>query len=158
MADYKEFDFKSVGVKTNAPKQPSSIESIPIGIKTPMKLGQGSDGIFQMNFDLVEQIKDNLKNLLLTNHGERVILYDFGANLQPLTLELGSELFDEEVLVRINTAVNKFMPFVSLDRMEREINHLDNEHLAKIRLRIYYNVPSLRAFNQLVEVSFFVGG
>jgi len=158
MADVKEFDFKSVGIQTSTPKQPNPTASLPIGIKTPMRLGQGSGGIFQMHFNFQDQIRDNLKNLLLTNHGERVAIYNFGANLQPLTLELGSEIFDNEVLLRINTAVSKFMPFVSLDRLEREIDNLDNEDTAKIRIKVFYNVESLRIFNQAIELSFFVGG
>lgn len=158
MSNVKEFDFKSVGIKSDSPKQPNPAESIPIGIRTPMRLGQGSDGIFQMHFSLADQIRDNLRNLILTNHGERVAIYNFGANVQPLTLELGSEIFDNELLLRINTAVSKFMPFVKLDRLEREIDNLDNEIVAKIRLRIFYSVPSLRIFNQAVEIRFFIGG
>lgn len=158
MANFKEYDFKSVGVRTNAPKQPNPLANKPIGIRTPMRLGQGSDGIFQMHFALSDQIRDNLRNLILTNHGERVAIYDFGANLQPLTLELGSDLFDEEVLIRIRTATTRWMPYVKLDRLEREIINLDNENTAKIRLKIYYNVPQFRIFDQLIEVNFFIGG
>jgi phage baseplate assembly protein W len=158
MVDVKEFDFKSVGLKSNAPKQPNPFDSLPIGIRTPMRLGQGSDGIFQMHFAIADQIRDNFRNLLLTNHGERVAIYNFGANLKPLSLELGSEIFDEELLLRINTAVSRFMPFIKLDRLEREIDNLDNEAVAKIRVKVFYSVPSLRIINQAIEVSFFIGG
>ncbi len=158
MADVKEFSFKSVGIKSDSPKQPSSIESLPIGIRTPMKLGQGNDGIFQMHFKLEDQIKDNFRNLLSTNHGERVALYNFGANLHGLTLELGSDTFDNELLLRINTATSKFMPFIKLDKLEREVVNFDNEHIAKIRVKVFYSVPSLRIFNQAVEIIFFIGG
>lgn len=158
MPNIKEFDFKSVGLKSSSPKQPNPAEFLPIGIRTPMRLGQGSEGIFQMHFSIINQIRDNFRNLLLTNHGERVALYDFGANLQPLSLELGSDVFDDEVLLRINTATSRFMPFISLDRLEREIDNLDNETIAKIRIKIFYSVPSLGISNQAVEVSFFIGG
>lgn len=158
MTDIKQFNFKSVGLKSDSPKQPNPSESLPIGIRTPMRLGQGSDGIFQMHFNIADQIRDNFRNLLLTNHGERVALYNFGANLQELSLELGSDLFDEELLLRINTAASKFMPFIKLDRLEREIDNLNNETVAKVRVRVFYSVPSLRILNQAVEISFFIGG
>jgi phage baseplate assembly protein W len=158
MPDIKDFDFKSVGVKSNAPRQPNPFESIPIGIKTPMRLGQGSEGIFQMHFDIANQIRDNFRNLLLTNHGERLSLYNFGANLQPLSLELGSDVFDEELLLRINTAVSNYMPFIKLDRLSREIDNLDNQNTSKIKIRIFYSVRQLNILNQAVEVSFFIGG
>lgn len=158
MSNVKEFSFKSVGIKSDAPKQPNSGESLPIGIRTPMRLGQGSDGIFQMHFELKDQIRDNLRNLLSTNHGERVAIYNFGANLQGLTLELGSDSFDNELLLRINTATNRFMPFVKLDRLEREVNNFDNEHIAEIRAKVFYSAPSLLIFNQAVEIIFYIGG
>ena len=158
MANVKQFSFKSVGVKTDSPKQPNSTASLPIGIRTPMRLGQGSDGIFQMHFSLENQLRDNFRNLLLTNHGERVAIHNFGADLQYLTMELGSEGFDNELLLRINTAVSKFMPFIKLADLEREIENSDNENTAKIRVKVFYSVPSLRIFNQAVEVSFFIGG
>jgi len=158
MTDIKEFDFKSVGIKSDSPQQPNPFESLPIGIRTPMRLGQGSDGIFQMHFNIANQIKDNFRNLLLTNHGERLAIYNFGANLKPLTLELGSEVFDDELLLRINTAVSKFMPFISLDRLERKFDNLDNEAVAKIKIKIFYNVPALGISNQAIELSFFIGG
>lgn len=158
MSNVKELDFKSVGTKVGAKKQPNPLESRPIGIKTPMALGQSSDGIFAMHFDIAPQIRDNLRNLILTNHGERVGLYDFGANLKPLTMELSSEQFDEELLVRINTAVSRWMPFVQLDTMERQIATTQNDNLARLELNIRYSVPKLNIANQALKVSFFIGG
>lgn len=158
MADVKEFSFKSVGIQTTTPKQPNPLDSRPIGIRTPMRLGQGSDGIFSMHFDISSQIRDNLRNLLLTNHGERVGTHDFGANLRELTQELGSEAFDEEMMIRIKTAVSKFMPYVSLDKLERSVNNFDNKAVAKIVLRIFYSVPTFRIRDQALAARFFIGG
>lgn len=158
MANIKEYDFKSVGIRTTSTAQPDPFENRPIGIKTPMKLGQGSEGIFAMHYSIANQIRDNLRNLILTNHGERLGLYDFGANLQELTLELTSEVFDQELLIRINTAVSKYMPFIALDRLERTIDNLDNANVAKIGLEILYSVPSLNITNQTVKATFYIGG
>jgi len=158
MSNIKQYSFKSVGVKTTSPKQPNPFSNRPIGIKTPMRLGQGSDVIFVMNFNIVDQIRDNLRNLILTNHGERMGLYDFGANLQELTLELASEIFDQEVLIRVNTAVSKYMPYITLETAEIGIDNLTNQDIAKVILRIIYNVESLGITNQALEVKFFIGG
>lgn len=151
----KEFDFKSVGVKTVSPKSPNPNLNKPIGLKTPMRLG--SEDIFQMNKTIKDQIKDNFRNLLLTNHGERVGLFDFGGNLRELSLELSSEKLDDELLVRINTATSKYMPYITLDRMQREIINFDNENVAKLKIKIFYSVPFFRIFNQVLEISFFIG-
>ena len=87
----------------------------PIGIKTPLRPG-GNNGIFDGHFVLKDQVKDNLRNLMLTNWGERLGLYNFGANLRPLTTEIvGQDSFDAQATERSKGAVDRWMPYVSLD-------------------------------------------
>jgi len=156
MAETTEISFKSVGIKKTDARREASTEGVPIGLKTPMKIGQSNDGIFAMHFNIVDQIRDNLRNLLLTNHGERLALFDFGANLRPLTLELGTDTFDEELSVRIKTAVSKWMPFVDLRDLQRTVDNADNAHVAKISLRITYDIPAINHKNDALEINFFV--
>ena len=93
------FNFKSSG-KTAEQK---SIESIlksatPIGIKTPLRFASG-DGLYGMNYVLSDQVKDNLRNLIMTNWGERLGFYDFGGNLRSLTTEYVSlDDFDSKAI------------------------------------------------------------
>lgn len=159
-----KIDFKSVGeLDSDVKKRKKDDDSFlafnkPVGIKTPLRLGVGSDGIFGMNFSLSEQIRDNLRNLLLTNWGERVGLYDFGANLRELTHELTSQKFDIEAPSRIKRAIGKYMPYVFLQTMETESEHDDNENIGKVKMRITYDIPLLKEFNRIIEVIFFVTG
>ena len=68
----KEYSFKSVGrSKREAESREERALRPPIGIKTPIQLSN-TDGIFSMHRDLADQVSDNLKNLILTNHGERL--------------------------------------------------------------------------------------
>ena len=86
----KVYSFKSVGLTNveTADQKTITGRNPPIGIKTPVQFAD-SDGLFAMHTDVLKNIKDNFKNLLLTNHGERLGLYDFGANLRPLVFDLG---------------------------------------------------------------------
>ena len=68
--------FKSVGELSTDRKFTTTPVQNPIGIKTPLSLGQDADGIFSMHFKLEDQIQDNFRNLLLTNNGERLGLFD----------------------------------------------------------------------------------
>lgn len=156
MPDIAQIDFKSVGVRTSQVSTVDTSEGQPIGIRTPMALGQGNDGIFAMNFDLRSSVRQNFRNMILTNNGERIGLYNFGANLQPLTMELGAELFDTEASVRIKTATARWMPYINLIDMQRTVENTNNEHLAKIKMRIFYNVPRLGIERDGIEVTFFV--
>lgn len=151
------YSFKSVG-KTQAQQKEETLKATPIpyGIKTPLQLGS-SEGILSMNFSLSDQFADNLRNLLLTNWGERVGLYDFGANLKPLTTEFVSqEDFDNEAISRIQTAVGKWMPFIDLEDFSSSIDRNDNRNTAIIRLTVTYNIPALNVFKKAVQIVLYV--
>lgn len=155
----KEFDFKSVGIKTSSPEEEAVTTNVPFGIKTPLQLGQDSDGLLRMSYSLREQIKDNLRNLLLTNFGERLGRYNFGGNLRSITFDLSTEQFDNEILIRIKTAVTRYMPYVKLVSFKREqIDRIDNEHIGKINSILTYNVPQINLANEKMRLIFFVGG
>ena len=152
-------EFKSVGERaTNAKFQPVENER-PIGIKTPLRFGNENDGVFAMHFSLENQIQDNFRNLLLTNHGERLGVYDFGANLRELTLEFGKSTFDTEAIIRIRSAVNKFMPFLEPRTFESLVDSRDSMNgIANVTIRITYDVPRLGITTKQIEVCMSVGG
>ena len=146
--------FKSIGDSVTSKKFNREIDTPPVGIKTPLRFGTGRTGLFDMHFEIEDQVHDNLKNLLLTNHGERIGLYDFGASLRELTTErLSSEDFDNEAMIRIRDAVKKYMPFVNLDSFESSFS--DNpasNSVAEITIRIIYSIPKLQISNKGIEV------
>ncbi len=150
------FSFKSTG-KTKEDKLVEQLvqSTTPIGIKTPLRLG-AEDGILAMNSNLADQVHDNFKNLVLTNWGEHLPLYDFGANLRPLTTELVSQDdFDSQAISRISNAVQKWMPFISLETFESTIDRINNKNTAIIRLTVTYNVPSLNVFKKALQVTLY---
>jgi phage baseplate assembly protein W len=150
------YSFKSAG-KTVEQRLVEQIEStrVPIGIKTPLEIrdGNGND-IFVTYDNLASVVNDNLRNLLLTNWGERLGFYNFGANLRPLLSDLVSQDdFDTAAIERINTAVSKWMPYVSLENYISDTVRVDNQSLARIVLRITYNVPTLGVTNKMLEIN-----
>ena len=111
-----------------------------------------------MHTDLFDQIRDNLRNLILTNWGERLGLYDFGANLFELASEnLAREDYDQEIAFRIKSAVDKWMPYISLEEMvplDQETPQV-RSHVATVQFRRYlmtYSVPSINSPKQSLEV------
>ena len=154
-----EFNFKSVGRKLD--KQIKTVVTgslLPIGFRTPLRFGNNSEGLFSMNYEIREQISDNLKNLLLTNHGERVMNHDFGANLQPITYEIVSsqENFEDEAIIRIKDAVSRFMPYVSLKNFISTIINHDNLHTGKIKINITYEVPEFSIVDDEIEIMLYI--
>ena len=156
----KTYSFKSVGQMQNdfVDQAVQVVKKNPIGIKTPISFGGTSGQMFSMNYNIGDQIKDNLKNLLLTNSGERLMLTDFGANLRPLAFELSNDDVAAEAIRRISSAVSKYMPFVSLDTFESRTESSENGSTVGIVVRVGYSVPTIGAFNQFVESIIYAAG
>jgi|TARA_R110002074_G_scaffold34737_1_gene95206 phage baseplate assembly protein W len=152
----KTYDFKSVGnlkSKIQTMEQDTAV-SLPIGILTPISFEQDDASMFKMSKSLSDQVRDNMKNLLSTNHGERLILTDYGANLKELSYDLTSEDIITEALTRISAAVTKFLPYVALETFEPS-TVTDGDVIVNT-IRVGYSIPSLSVNNQIVEVSIVV--
>ena len=155
----KTYSFKSSGKSKSeiAAEVTDTPIKLPIGIRTPLQISRGA-GLFEMHTDLARQISDNLRNLILTNHGERLGFYDFGANLRPLLFNLGQENADQQAIDRIRDTVSKYMPFVSLGGFQVFVERFDNKEVAKVGIQITYGVPLLDAATRSMEVMLYVGG
>ena len=84
-----------------------------VGVTLPIR--RGTAGYFESSFTTKEQIKSNIKSLLLTQKGERVMQPEFGTRLRGLlfeqiTTDLGSALETE-----ITTAIERWMPYVNVE-------------------------------------------
>jgi len=158
----KKYDFQSVG-RLDVDFQAGLIDktlSMPIGIKTPMELSRaGPSGPFKMHDNLGNQIKDNFRNMLATNHGDRVMLYDFGANLQELCFELGSEEGDVRAINNIRQTTEKYMPYITLNTFEPIRSSNDSSSgLAVVGVRVIYSVPTAGLQDQGIEVIIYASG
>jgi phage baseplate assembly protein W len=147
--------FKNVGFKQYEQPQinRTTKAALPVGIKTPLEFGTNGSGFLQMHYTAEDQIRDNFRNLLLTNHGDRLMLYDYGANLQPIVTEYrNQEDFNSEAMTRINTSVAKWMPFVELEGFGSEIIYEDNQNVGKIAITVEFSVPKAQIKTKRIMV------
>lgn len=156
----KTYSFKSVGQLQNdvLVQAENTARITPIGLKTPLTLSNTSGNLFDMTYDIAEQIRDNLKNLILTNSGERLMLTDFGANIRPLVTEFSNEDIVSEAIRRIQKTTSKYMPYVELDTFENGILPTKNGNTIGVFVKIGYSVPSANIVNQMVEAIIYVVG
>jgi phage baseplate assembly protein W len=99
-------------------KQTMPLERNPIGISTPLEAGRNKPGesLFKMHFDIKDQIADNLKNLIVTQKGERLGFSDFGTNLSQIySSNLSKEEILETAIAEIQSVVSKYMPSIELN-------------------------------------------
>lgn len=151
------FSFKSSG-KTQEQRIIETLVSspIPIGIKTPLRISD-AEGLLDVHYVLADQVNDNLRNLILTNWGERLGFYDFGANLRELTTEIVSQVdFDTTCMDRIKNAVGRWMPYIDLEEFESAVNNSNNNRTGIIDITITYNIPSLNVRQKKLVVTLYV--
>ena len=155
----KTYSFKSSGLsdRSTTGEEVPKLQDPPIGIKTPMRLSK-QDGLFEMNRDVAKQVSDNLRNLILTSHGERLGNFGFGANIMPLLFNLGSEEADKKAVARIKSAVATSMPYVVLADFQVFIDHNEVDVLAKVGIGITYTIPAIDDKIRSLEVMLYAGG
>ena len=160
VSDRKVYSFRSVGEKTELAGKLAStgVEPPPVGIATPLSLSEDGKSFVKMHNNFPDQIHDNLNNLILTNHGERLGLPTFGANLAELTFEMQDGDVQTEAMNRVSDAVRKFMPYVSLETFSPFVENFENKEVAKVGITIGYSVPKLRVPLKQLEVVLFVAG
>ena len=83
-----------------------------IGFSFP--LGFVGDRFFNRTKTIEEQAEHNLRNLLLTNLGERVNQPEFGSRLLEVVFEFKDDTLIEEV---INEAVDKWLPYITINEV-----------------------------------------
>src|SRR3972149_3035187 len=86
-----------------------------INFKTPFR--KSTRGGFQMNEVTVDAVADDIKNLLKTNFGERLVHYDFGANLRSIIFENRGDDLKQKITDSITSAVEKWLPFVTISNI-----------------------------------------
>jgi phage baseplate assembly protein W len=101
------------------PSEPKQV--LPIGVSIPFN---NPNGVFYQTYTNLDQVRTNLKNLLLTDQGERYMLPDFGTDIRWLLFENISDetQFREKLTSTIVDAVNRWMPYLSLSNFNVKFN------------------------------------
>ena len=105
-----------------------------VGITLPIQ--RGNDGYFAQSFRTFDQVRSNLKNLLLTKKGERILQPEFGSGLHDLLFNPATEKFEEDLETTINDSVAKWLPYIIVEDINVDISkeQTDNNQ-AKVSLK-----------------------
>ncbi len=77
-----------------------------------------ADGYYGLTKSHIEAIRQNLKHLILTVPGERIMIPDFGVGLKRLLFEQKNQDLYSDISFRIKKQVNRYMPFVEIEDVE----------------------------------------
>ena len=108
--------------------------------KLPLML-DATDG-FRLTKSLKEVVSQNLKMLILTSPGERIMEPEFGVGFYNFLFQLNTELTRDRVRERIMKQVRTYMPFVRISEIRLgpiEGLGIDENSLGAV---IRYSIPS----------------
>jgi len=108
---------------------------VTIGLSLPLK-HDDVKGFFPRTLTTLSQAGSNLRNLLLTNKGERVGHPTFGAGLLLVLFEPMSENLLDRVKESINEAITEWLPYISINKLEIEPDESEI-HQLNIEIEFY---------------------
>ena len=115
--------------------------------KLPLTLDP-NDG-FRLTKDLKEVTSQNLKMLVLTSPGERVMVPAFGVGLYNFLFELDTQNTHSSIRERITQQVKRYMPFVEIVQIDfGDSAVMDPDHNV-LALSIKYRIIPLNSFGVL---------
>jgi phage baseplate assembly protein W len=101
-----------------------------VGVSLPFT--KGNNGYFAVTYTTKEQIKSDLKNLILTNRGERVMQPEFGCNLRQALFEQIDEGEGAFIQNEIESQIQRWLPFVIVNNIvvDSDTNSKDNNRIS----------------------------
>tara|TARA_B100000287_G_C20539572_1_gene744088 strand:- start:46 stop:540 length:495 start_codon:yes stop_codon:yes gene_type:complete len=114
---------------------------VKIGIDLPVRRGNDKEGFFATTSTTIEAVKNNIRNLLQTEEGERLFQPNLGLNLKRNLFE---QITSENLVAIQDSILDKFelwLPFVEV----RDIKILNTESdsnigVNEIRINIIFNI------------------
>jgi len=89
-------------------------EDVFVGVRFPLDHSQ--EGFFYKTKTILEQAKANMRNLLLTSLGERVMQPEFGSTLMDVIFNQGPDV-ENDIDEAIREAVSNWLPYVIINEI-----------------------------------------
>ena len=109
-------------------------DDIYVGIEFPLDYSQ--EGFFRKTKTIRQQVKSNIRNLLLTEKGERIFQPNFGSNLKSLLFEQITPTSLENVENDIRESLSTWLPYVNVNNIF-VVQDASNPNLVQIQLEYF---------------------
>ena len=115
--------------------------NVAVGVKLPFVGTRGN--LFDLSYSTEEQVLSNLKNLILTEQGERILQPRFGTTLRKALFNQNTDALKEQLATSISDAIAFWLPYVNIVDLNIETVIATGpdleEHGVKITLRVSIN-------------------
>ena len=126
---------------------------VKIGISLPMDHTDGS-GFFPGTSTTLTQTRSNIRNLLLTNKGERVGQPEFGCGLLNVLFEPMSDDLLEDVRTEIEDSIAFWLPHVTINNIGVDRDEAEPQQLNII---IEFALTIQPTVHEVITLNFLVG-
>tara|TARA_R110002020_G_scaffold460860_1_gene679536 strand:- start:116 stop:649 length:534 start_codon:yes stop_codon:yes gene_type:complete len=139
-----------------AQKQKYAASVNSINLKFPLKSYRR--GFFQGNTDTISAVRENIKTLLLTTKGERVMHNNLGTNIPILTGQLFEPITRDEtfenIRLEIETAIQTYLPYIRIVNIKM-VTQIEEPNLGnnKIRINMAYVIADQSALADNVDIT-----
>ena len=123
-----------------------------ISLKQPLSRDE-ADGYYRLTQTLKETIQQNMKMLLLTIPGERVMMPDFGVGIPQYLFENKTPKLEADISTRVRDQVRRYMPFVTIKTLFLQPDEsLMNEQANSMKIVLKYFIEPI-AEEDILSVS-----
>lgn len=108
-------------------------EDYAVGLALPIQI---TNVAFKQNYTEIDQLKSNIKNLLLTKRGERLMNPLFGAGVETVLFEPITSEFEDKIQDIITKSVERYIPNVDIDEINVDMSDENKDkNLVNISLK-----------------------
>tara|TARA_R100001594_G_C3889323_1_gene227979 strand:+ start:97 stop:495 length:399 start_codon:yes stop_codon:yes gene_type:complete len=123
-----------------------------IGISPKLPLSISSrDGAYRLNKTFASNAQQNLKNLILTSPGERIMDPEFGVGIRNYLFENFNDIV-QIIPGHIEDQVGKYMPYIGIEDILIQEGNPQGGAEHTLFIQIFYRIPSNNA-SQLLSLN-----
>ena len=119
--------------------------------KLPLQIDP-QDG-YGLNKTYAEMVTQNLKMIVLTTPGERIMDPEFGVGIKRYLFEQNIRFTHEEINTRIIQQVKRYMPFLDVKTVILGPDDIEDGNPSLLKVQIKYLIKPLQIFD-VVEILF----
>lgn len=112
------------------------------GYSPKLPISRHADDGYSLTKTLEQVASQNLKHLLLTNPGERIMDPEFGVGLKKFLFEMRTEEVNFEMNSRIREQVSKYLTYINIQNISFN-SDIRNENLVTVSI-VYNILPSTK--------------
>ena len=120
----------------------NNIVTVTNNVGLGVAFSTGAHGLFSSIYTTPQQVKENLKSLLLTRVGERLMQPTFGTNLLNIIFEPNLSDLKEDITDLLTAPINYWIPSITIESVDIITNEDDPTMIHNLKITINYSVQN----------------